>query len=142
MTDPTPAVPTDHVGLEVLTSAECDSLLAQTVIGRIAFVADGDVVIFPVNYRYKNHTIIFRTADGTKLDVAANRQPVAFEIDGYDTDAKTGWSVLVKGIARYVMDDETESELEDLDLRPWAPLTQVRRWVTISPEEITGRKIN
>lgn len=141
MNDPNPAVPTDHVGLEVLTNAECDSLLAENKIGRIAFVADGDIVIFPVNYRYTNHTIVFRTADGTKLDVAANHQPVAFEIDGYDTERKTGWSVLVKGIARYVMEDEAEDELAELDLRPWAPLTRVRRWVRISPEEITGRKI-
>ena len=66
---------------------------------------------------------------------------VAFEIDGYDLEAKTGWSVLVKGIARYVLEDEEEAMLAQLDLRPWAPLTQVRRWVRISPEEITGRKI-
>jgi nitroimidazol reductase NimA-like FMN-containing flavoprotein (pyridoxamine 5'-phosphate oxidase superfamily) len=141
MTDPNPAAPTDHIGLEVLSNAECDSLLAETKIGRIAFVADGDVVIFPVNYRFVDHTIVFRTADGTKLEVAANHQPVAFEIDGYDVEAKSGWSVLVKGIARYVMEDEEEALLADLDLRPWAPLTQVRRWVRISPEEITGRKI-
>lgn len=141
MEDPNQAVPTDHIGLEVLSNAQCDELLAGTQIGRIAFVADGDVVIFPVNYRYIDHTIVFRTADGTKLEVAANHQPVAFEIDGYDIESKTGWSVLVKGIARYVMEDEEEAMLAELDLRPWAPLTQVRRWVRISPEEITGRKI-
>ena len=139
MNDPNP--PTDHVGLEVLSSAQCDELLADNTIGRLAFVSDGGVVIFPVNYRYTNHTIVFRTADGTKLDVAANHQPVAFEIDGYDLESKTGWSVLVKGIARYVMEETEEAELADLDLRPWAPLTRVRRWVRISPEEITGRKI-
>jgi nitroimidazol reductase NimA-like FMN-containing flavoprotein (pyridoxamine 5'-phosphate oxidase superfamily) len=139
MNDPNP--PTDHVGLEVLSNAQCDELLTDNTIGRLAFVSDGDVVIFPVNYRYTNHTIVFRTADGTKLDVAANQQPVAFEIDGYDLDSKTGWSVLVKGIARYVMEETEEAELADLDLRPWAPLTRVRRWVRISPEEITGRKI-
>ena len=139
MNDPNP--PTDHVGLEVLSNAQCDELLADNTIGRLAFVSDGDVVIFPVNYRYTNHTIVFRTADGTKLDVAANHQPVAFEIDGYDLESKTGWSVLVKGIARYVMEETEEAELADLDLRPWAPLTRVRRWVRISPEEITGRKI-
>ncbi len=141
MDDPNSTVPTDHIGLEVLSNAECDALLDSTRIGRIAFVADGDVVIFPVNYRYIDHTIVFRTADGTKLEVAANHQPVAFEIDGYDLDTKTGWSVLVKGIARYVLEDEEEAMLAKLDLRPWAPLTQVRRWVRISPEEITGRKI-
>ena len=136
-----PTAPTDHIGLEILSNAECDALLAENLIGRIGFVADGDVVIFPVNYRFTDHTIGFRTAGGTKLEVAANHQPVAFEIDGYDTEAKTGWSVLVKGIARYVVEDEEEAMLADLDLRPWAPLTQVRRWVRISPEEITGRKI-
>ena len=140
MDDPNSTVPTDHIGLEVLSNAECDALLDSTRIGRIAFVADGDVVIFPVNYRYIDHTIVFRTADGTKLEVAANHQPVAFEIDGYDLETKTarGDPLVTE---RRVLEDEEEAMLAKLDLRPWAPLTQVRRWVRISPEEITGRKI-
>ena len=90
MDDPNTTAPTDHIGLEVLSNAECDALLDETRIGRIAFVADGDVVIFPVNYRYIDHTIVFRTADGTKLEVATNHQPVAFEIDGYDLERQNG----------------------------------------------------
>ena len=142
MNESRPAVGTDHAGLHVLTSAECDSLLAKAQIGRIAFVSEGDVLIFPVNYRYVRGSIVFRSAEGTKLDVAANHRPVAFEIDGFDENQRTGWSVLVTGIARYVMSEDEEAELADIDLIPWTPLIRARRWIRISPEHITGRKIS
>lgn len=142
MTDMDPSKPTDHVGLDILSNEECDALLAGTEIGRVAFVSDGDIVILPINYRYSRRSIVFRTAVGTKLEAAASHAPMAFEIDGYDMDRKSGWSVLVKGVARFVMDEEAEPDLKYLDLRPWAPDTKVRRWVRITPDEITGRRLS
>jgi nitroimidazol reductase NimA-like FMN-containing flavoprotein (pyridoxamine 5'-phosphate oxidase superfamily) len=135
------AAPFDHAGLEVLGRDECDQLLRSTAVGRLAFVADGDVSILPVNYRMHGGTIVFRTTTGAKLDAAGRHAAVAFEIDGWDQTTQTGWSVLVKGIAVEVLDDETESELSDLGLRPWAPTAERRRWIRIRPDEITGRKI-
>lgn len=141
MTETRPAVGTDHAGLEVLTVAQCDSFLSTSQIGRIAFVSDGDVLIFPVTYRYVNGAVVFRSAEGTKLDIAANHRPVAFEIDGFDEERRTGWSVLVTGIARYIIDEQEEAELADVELTPWTPYLKARRWIRISPDEITGRKI-
>lgn len=141
MTETRPAVGTDHAGLEVLTVAQCDELLSTAQIGRIAFVSDGDVLIFPVTYRYVDGAIVFRSAEGTKLDAAANHRPVAFEIDGFDVEARTGWSVLVTGIAHYIIDEQEEAELADVELTPWTPELRARRWIRISPDEITGRKI-
>lgn len=134
--------PTDHAGLQVLTPEECDARLEETEIGRVAFVSEGDVVILPVNYRFVNGTVVFQTADGSKLDMATDRKTVAFEIDGFAPQQQTGWSVLVKGTAEYVMDEELEAEFRSLGLRPWAPYTTTRRWVRILPDEITGRKID
>ena len=39
----TGAAPTDHAGLEVMTRDQCDEKLAATSVGRIGFLADGDV---------------------------------------------------------------------------------------------------
>ncbi|GIU92010.1 MAG: hypothetical protein KatS3mg011_0916 [Acidimicrobiia bacterium] len=131
----------DHVGLEVLSRAECEELLARTPVGRVAFVSDGDVEIFPVNYRWHRGHIVFQTAAGKKLDAAARHVPVTFEIDGWDDRTQTGWSVIVVGRASAVEDDDEIAELGTLGLRPWAPSVRRRRWVRIQPYDISGRKI-
>lgn len=141
MTEEQRIAPTDHVGLEVLAPSECDELLGSNEIGRVAFVQDGDVNILPVTYRFHRGTIVFRTADGSKLSAAGDHRPVAFEIDGLDASDKSGWSVLVKGIARDVDDKRERALLDTLGLKPWAPWQRIRRWVRISPDEITGRRI-
>ncbi len=37
--------PTDHAGLEILPVDECLRLLASVAVGRVGFVADGEVVV-------------------------------------------------------------------------------------------------
>ncbi|MDH4119145.1 MAG: pyridoxamine 5'-phosphate oxidase family protein [Acidimicrobiia bacterium] len=133
--------PTDHAGLVVMGVAEADALLASQSVGRIAFVADGEVVILPINYRMHEGTIVFRTSEGAKLEAGARHASVAFEIDGWDVESQTGWSVLVKGTAVEVLTDDEANALFDLGLRPWAAATEKRRWVRVRPDEITGRKI-
>jgi uncharacterized protein len=136
-----PSTSVDHAGLEVMGREECDALLESTGVGRVAFLADGDITIVPVNYRMHFGTVVFRTTSGAKLEAAARHSPVAFEIDGWDPVSQTGWSVLVKGLAVEVLDDEEATELFGLGLRPWVVAPERRRWVRIRPDEITGRKI-
>lgn len=131
----------DHSGMEVLSSEECDRLLATTPVGRVAFVADGEVVVLPVTYRWHEHSVVFRTTRGAKLEAAAAHSPVSFEIDDWDPDSETGWSVLVKGVAAEVFEESEAGELTELGLKPWADAVERRRWVRIRPDEITGRKI-
>ncbi len=138
----TGAAPTDHAGLEVMTRDQCDEKLAATSVGRIGFLADGDVNILPVNYRFHEGAIVFRTTTGSKLEAAGRRAAVAFEIDGWDDETQTGWSVLVKGTAVEILSDEDAKNLFQLALRPWAEAVERRQWVRIRPDEITGRKIS
>lgn len=135
------ATPRDHAGLEVMSRAECDEKLESTSVGRVGFLADGDVTILPVNYRMSGGTIVFRTTSGSKLEAAGRRAPVAFEIDGWDDSTQTGWSVLAKGTAVEVLSDDEAASLFELGLRPWAEAVERRQWVRIRPDEITGRKI-
>lgn len=132
----------DRAGMEIIGREECDRLLGSTSVGRVAFLADGDITILPVNYAYHQGTIVFRTTVGAKLEAAARHAAVAFEIDDWDEASQSGWSVLVKGVAIEVLSDDEADGLFQLGLRPWADATSRRRWVRIRPDEITGRKIH
>jgi nitroimidazol reductase NimA-like FMN-containing flavoprotein (pyridoxamine 5'-phosphate oxidase superfamily) len=132
--------PEEAEELESLSQDECYDLLARHNMGRIGVVADGQPLIFPVNYSLGDRVIAFRTAPGTKLTRADN-QPVAFEIDGYDESTAVWWSVLLQGIA-YEMTramDRQSTLARQLPVRPLAP-GEREHWVGIHPTRITGRR--
>src|SRR5712692_3680033 len=84
--------------LEEIREAESLEILGRHSLGRIAIVIDGQPQIFPVNYAMNGRTIAILTASGSKLSHAPTSK-VAFEIDGYDSSAAVGWSVMVQGVA-------------------------------------------
>ena len=135
-----PSYPVDHAGLETLPFDECLRLLASVPLGRIGFRADGEVVILPVNHAVDGQDIVFRTARGSKLAAAGDRDQVAFEADD-DERTRSGWSVLVNGRAEPVLQDAQIRRLERLDLHPWATAVQRPFWVLIRPTSVTGRRI-
>jgi nitroimidazol reductase NimA-like FMN-containing flavoprotein (pyridoxamine 5'-phosphate oxidase superfamily) len=123
-----------------LTKSQCFELLAREHLGRVAVVDDLGPVVFPVNFILDRHMVIFRTSEGTKLDAACRGSRVAFEVDGTDTAAHTGWSVLVRGEAIEVTDPTELARLRKLPLDPWAPGTKAH-YVRILPAALTGRRI-
>jgi hypothetical protein len=42
--------PADHSGLEILPYDECLRLLGTVPVGRVSFLADGEIVVLPVNH--------------------------------------------------------------------------------------------
>lgn len=133
--------PIDRTGLEVLAIDECLQLIDRSPVGRVAFLHEGLPTILPVNHRLDGWRIVFRTTFGSKLTVATMERPLAFEVDGFDPETRTGWSVLVRGTAEAVWSQEDEQELDQLGLEPWADGVDRDRWVAIHPDEITGRRI-
>ena len=131
----------DHSGAEVLTPDECWALLGQATVGRVAFVHDGDVVIFPVNLGVWHHSIVFRTQPGSKLDAAVMSAHVSIEVDGVDEGAHEGWSVLARGTAGTVEDEATTEQLDGLGVEPWIRPDAPRTWVRLLPDEVTGRRV-
>ncbi|HET7421685.1 MAG TPA: pyridoxamine 5'-phosphate oxidase family protein [Candidatus Dormibacteraeota bacterium] len=129
-----------HIDLEVLSEEECRNLLARRNLGRVALTVDDQPEVFPVNYIADESTIVFRTAEGTKLRQAAKRR-VAFEIDDWDPRAGVGWSVMVKGVAQDVTDalDRFGAALHALPVVPLAPGSR-EHWMAIYPSEVTGRR--
>jgi len=128
--------------VEDLTAETCRQLLAGEEVGRIAFAGDdGYPVVLPVNYRLDGDLIVFRTAEGLKLENVPLRR-VAFEVDRFDPLARTGWSLLVRGYAREVTSaiGEPYESLRNAPLAPWAPGSK-DHWLAVETESITGRQI-
>ncbi len=132
---------TDHAGLMVLSFDECLELMAHTGVGRVAFLADGEIEVLPVNYTVEGARVAFRTANGSKLEAAVEQAVVAFEVDAYDPSARTGWSVVIKGRADVVSDRNVIARLEISGLKPYATAVPKPEWVVIHPNTITGRRL-
>ncbi len=121
----------------ILSASECWDLLAQAALGRLVTSVDGRPELFPVNFAVQRRTVLFRTAEGTKLVSAVINNEVLFEADEFD--ATTGWSVIVKGTARTLRSDEEIEEAESAQLQPWVA-TPKPHYVRIRPISVTGRR--
>ena len=125
-----------------LSVSESWGLMREAVVGRLAVVTNDHPHpdIFPVNFLVDHGSVVFRTAEGTKLAAAVDH-PVAFEVDGYDPATGEAWSVVVKGIAREVKNLYEVLEALNLPLFPWhaAPKPRIIR---IEPDVITGRRFH
>lgn len=125
-----------------LSVSESWGLLREAVVGRLAVVVSDQLQpdIFPVNFIVDHGSIVFRTAEGTKLSAAVDR-PVAFEVDGYDPATGEAWSVVVKGTAREVKKLYDVLDALDLPLFPWhaAPKPRI---VRIEPDMVSGRRFH
>jgi len=120
-----------------LSESECWKLLAGVELGRLITNVAGQPEVFPVNFVTQDQTILFRTAEGTKLSSVVVNHHVVFEAD--DHDMTQGWSVIVKGRA-HVLDTRTEiDEAEQAELLPWIPTLKLH-YVRVTASEITGRR--
>lgn len=123
--------------VSILSEPECWDLVASRALGRLVTSVDGVPEIFPVNYVVQRRTILFRTAEGTKMVSAVINERVLFEVD--DHDVAEGWSVIVKGVARVVRSDEDLAEAHRAQLLPWTA-TSKQHYVRIKPVGVTGRR--
>lgn len=130
----------DSGGLEILSEQECRNLLAGSLLGRIVFTDRALPAIQPVNFLVSGGDVIIRTSSGSKLAAAARNAVVAFEVDQFDADARTGWSVVVVGHARVVSENGALSRLRSLPLDSWVP-GERDHYIAITPELISGRRI-
>jgi uncharacterized protein len=131
---------TDHAGLEILPFDECLRLLASVPVGRVGFLADGELVVLPVNHVIDGQDPVFRTAHGSKLSAAEGQNLAAFEADHYDEQARTGWSVLVIGRAEMVYDEAEVQRLNSRGLHPWVTAVERPFWIRIRATSVSGRR--
>ena len=128
-------------GMTILDSDACLQLLRSEEVGRLAVYVADHPDIFPVNYVVNDDdTIVFCTAEGTKLAAAFIGRAVAFETDGYEADSGDAWSVVVKAHAEEI---EMHDLLEEtaFPLYPWSTAPKAR-YVRLVPDGISGRRFH
>ena len=125
--------------MEVLSEPECWKLIKSCDVGRLAIAIQNRPDIFPVNFVVDDLSVVFRTAEGTKLAAAVLGRGVAFEVDGYDAHEGEAWSVVLKGEAVEIEEMYELFDAEDLPLFPWH-VSYKPCFVRINPDEVTGRR--
>jgi nitroimidazol reductase NimA-like FMN-containing flavoprotein (pyridoxamine 5'-phosphate oxidase superfamily) len=128
-----------------LDEAESLKLVSRGGIGRIAYQSRFGPAVLPVNYKWHDGAVVFRTARHSALDedlqtgIAGGDYLVAFEIDEIDEAGRQGWSVLIQGPAHHVSEAERESA-ERAGVEPW-PAGERELFMRIVPNRVTGRRI-
>src|SRR5246127_5633992 len=123
----------------VLSGDDCWSFLSGVSLGRLVTYMGGRPEIFPVNFATRRRTVLFRTAQGTKLYSAVMGDWMAFEADYHDPSLSYGWSVIIKGRAHLLSANADILDAEQAPLRSWiATLKPI--YVRVVAMEITGRR--
>ena len=133
--------------LEELDEAECLRLIASGGIGRIGYSGRYGPTVMPVNYQLYEGTIVFRTTPDSTTDedlrtgIANAEYKVAFEIDDFNTAARTGWSVLIQGSAHHVESEAERASVAGAGVDPW-PGGDRELFLRINPTRVTGRRVS
>src|SRR4051794_6788687 len=107
--------------LEILTEDECQALLGAGTVGRIGVTMGALPAIFPVNYTVVVYgAVVFYTGDGVKLRAALERAVVAFEVAHIDVAGRTGWSVMIVGLAEDITDPAELAAVHQSGIAPLA----------------------
>jgi uncharacterized protein len=125
--------------LMALSHPECVALLSGAQVGRAVFTERAMPAVVPVNFIVQDDAVVMSTAADTRLAAAASRGVLAFQVDDIDPVTRSGWSVVVVGVAELV-DSPAEQARIHVMLQPWAPGRNVV-FVRLPLKVVTGRRI-
>ena len=131
---------------EELDEAESLRLISAGGIGRIAYHSRFGPAVLPVNYKWHDGAVVFRTARHSALDedlqtgISGGDYEVAFEIDDIDVVERQGWSVLIQGPAHHVESEAERESAAKAGVEPW-PAGERELFLRIVPKRVTGRRI-
>ncbi|MET8953351.1 pyridoxamine 5'-phosphate oxidase family protein [Streptomyces sp. NPDC004393] len=128
-------------GFRALDRQECLRLLAKVPVGRVVYTRQALPAVLPVNFSLDtDSSVLLRTPANSDLVRAIDGAVVAFETDDFDAVARSGWSVVVTGLATVVTDAAEHERLSRTGPRSWV-VTGEGVFVRIESEMVTGREI-
>ena len=132
--------------IEELDEDESLRLISAGGIGRIAYQSRFGPAVLPVNYKWYDEAVVFRTARHSALDedlqtgISGGDYEVAFEIDEIDMPGRQGWSVLLQGPAHHIDSEDEREAARKAGVTPWAA-GERELYLRIVPHRVTGRRI-
>ncbi|WP_131741632.1 pyridoxamine 5'-phosphate oxidase family protein [Actinomadura roseirufa] len=129
--------------LEDLDRAECMRLIAPGGVGRVAYDDGEGPTVVPVNYAVDGESVVFRTSVSGRLSrslltaITGGNVRAAFEVDRLDEASRSGWSVLLRGGAHRLSDEERDAAVR---VDPW-PGDEREAWFRLPAAEVSGRRL-
>jgi nitroimidazol reductase NimA-like FMN-containing flavoprotein (pyridoxamine 5'-phosphate oxidase superfamily) len=120
----------------VLSENECWARLGTQEVGRLVTSVGEVIDVVPINFVLDGRSLVFRTAAGSKLVELTINSSVLFEVD--EVGETEGWSVVARGTARALEQEDEVLAAERLPLRPFVS-TLKPTFVRIDIESLTGR---
>jgi uncharacterized protein len=125
--------------LMALSHTECTGLLRTVQVGRAIFTFRALPAVVLITYALDRGALLMWTAADTRLAAAADNSVIAFEADEIDAATRSGWSVVVTGLAEIVRDPIERANAEALVIS-WAPgIRDVL--VRLPMAVVTGRRV-
>jgi nitroimidazol reductase NimA-like FMN-containing flavoprotein (pyridoxamine 5'-phosphate oxidase superfamily) len=123
--------------LHELSRAEALRRLGSVPFGRVVFTRRALPAIRPVNHVMLDGLVLICSEEGTAIAGAArDGTVVAYEADEISPAERTGWSVVVTGVARIVADREEAARCHEA-MDPWLA-GQLGVVIQIEPQIVTG----
>jgi transcriptional regulator with XRE-family HTH domain len=132
--------PSERPILEVLSVDESRAMMAPGGVGRLIVDDDRGPVALPVNFRMLDGDVIFRTEPDSTFLADLVHRVVSFEVDHLDDSLSEGWSVLLTGHGRVIIDPAEVAMAQSLGIAPWAG-GERGIYVRLVPGTTTGRRI-
>lgn len=127
---------------EELDLDECWRLLGSAETGRIAFVDESRIHVYPVNHVVREGSIYFRTSPYGVVAALLKGMSASFQVDEFDAVLQAGWSVLASGRAEAVEAADLLHELQGPGRpEPWADGSRPL-FIRVAPERVTGRRVH
>lgn len=128
----------DVNGLEVMSRTEAIGLLEAQEVGRLVYTRRVLPAVIPVNFVVRGGAVLIRTGSKSSLAQAVRGAAVVFQVDEVDRAKRSGWSVIVTGIAQLVTDHAELVRVRADGPVPWAPGVK-EHFIRIPLTTVTGR---
>ncbi len=124
------------------TREECLALLASVSVGRIALSIESLPVVLPVAFALLDDDVVFRAPLEAKLLAAVVGVVLAFQADEFEGPAGAGWSVLVQGQSRSVVDPVEIDACRALGLPAFDAESIEQHFARLATTRLTGRRFS
>jgi nitroimidazol reductase NimA-like FMN-containing flavoprotein (pyridoxamine 5'-phosphate oxidase superfamily) len=137
--------------MEAITEDHARAFFSDSMVAHIGVISQDEPYVTPMSYVVDGDRILFRTKPGKRFEGMLANPTVSIEASTFDTETGEWTSVIVKGTASEVHDDETISTAVQLLLNKYEsvlgtplgrggiqPMATFPHVVAVSIDEITG----